>query len=248
MNQASFFIEKKALFGGYLSHDQVLELKSEGVVWFIDLTCKDERNVTKYSHLVSNWVNYPIKDRGVPENRKKFAIFLFIIQLIVDSLKTGEKIYLHCRGGHGRSCLVVACFLGLVLNISASESLKLTTEYHILRPGLRTKWLTTSPFNSDQTNFVENYFGSLYLYTHFKLIDSHQDDDSQCPEDDSRHGKYVRLMFYLRKNPAVLETLLNSGMKQIMGEGFTSIMLQDLRMYILYFQAKKIFDSNNFNL
>jgi hypothetical protein len=71
MNQASFFIEKKALFGGYPNHNQIIELKEEGVVWFIDLTNNNERGITQYSHLVDNWINFPIKDGWVPENKKK---------------------------------------------------------------------------------------------------------------------------------------------------------------------------------
>lgn len=238
MNQASFFIEKKALFGGYPNHNQLFELKEEGVIWFVDLTHSSERNIKAYSHLVNNWVNYPIKDGHVPEDKKKFAIFLFLVQLILESLKPGEKVYLHCRGGHGRSSLVIACFLGLLLNIPPAESLNLVKEYHVLRPNLSSKWLTKRPFNLKQQKFVEGFFGSLYLYSNFQ-----NPYDGIYPCNRSKFFRsMVTLNFYLHQHPTILEVLLDSGLKKIQGEGITSIMLQELRSYILYFQAKKIFD------
>lgn len=254
MDQASFFIEKKALFGGYPNHEQIIELKEEGVVWFVDLTHKDEENIKLYSHAVSNWLNYPIKDGHIPENRKKFTVFLLLIQMIVQSLKPGEKLYLHCRGGHGRSSLVIACFLGMWLNISATESLNLVREYHALRPNLRSKWLTRWPLNIKQQKFVSVFFGSLYLYSNFDNpyvagYGCYAPTDYGVNNSYSIHyerSKFFRSMvilnFYLHQNPTMLEVLLNSGFKKIEGEGITSIMLQKLRFYILYFQAKKIFD------
>jgi protein-tyrosine phosphatase len=249
MNQSSFFIEKKALFGGYPNHKQLIELKKEGVVWFVDLTHKYEKNIKTYSHLVNNWINYPIKDGHIPEDKKKFTIFLFIIQMILESLKPGEKLYLHCRGGHGRSSMVIACLLSILLNILPDESLNLVNEYHNLRPNLSSKWLTRRPLNLKQQKFVEAFFGSLYLYSNFQNPYDHDvnttNDNSQDVIHPCKRTKFrsmVILNFYLHQHPTILEVLLNSGFKKIQGEGMTSVMLQELRFYILYFQAKKIFD------
>jgi hypothetical protein len=243
MNQSSFFIEKKALFGGYPNHKQLIELKEEGVVWFVDLTHKYEKNIKRYSHLVNNWVNYPIKDGHIPEDKKKFTIFLFIIQMILESLKPGEKLYLHCRGGHGRSSMVIACFLGILLNIPPDESLNLVNEYHALRPNLSSKWLTRRPLSLKQQKFVEGFFGSLYLYSNFQNPYDHgHQSQQQLPLGQIDFRSMVILNFFLHQHPTILEVILNSGFKKIQGEGMTSIMLQELRFYILYFQAKKIFD------
>lgn len=237
MNQASFFIEKKALFGGYPNHNQIIELKEEGVVWFIDLTNNNERGITQYSHLVDNWINFPIKDGWVPENKKKFHIFLLLIQMVIDSLKPGEKLYLHCRGGHGRSSLVISCFLSMVFNIPVADSLNLTRDYHALRPNLNPKWLIGWPLSLKQRKFIECFFGSLYLHSNF--------NDSKI-KDISTKTEFFRYMIilnlYLHQHTSVLEVLLNSGLKTIKGEGILSCMLQELRFYVLYSKAKKIFD------
>jgi len=241
MNQASFFIEKKALFGGYPTHKEIKELKDEGVVWFVDLTADNERNTKAYSHLVDNWISYPIKDRHVPEDKKKFTVFLFIIQMVLESLKPGEKIYLHCRGGHGRSSLVIACFLGLILRIPPDESLKLVKEYHMLRPNLRSKWLIRWPLSVQQQRFVVNFFGSMYLYSNFRLQEKAKVEDTKLTK--MHYFKTMLILnFYLHQNPTILEVLLNSGLKKIEGEGIISIILQELRSYILYSYAKKFFE------
>lgn len=258
MNQASFFIEKKALFGGYPNHNQIVELVEEGVVWFIDLTHCDERNIKVYSHLVNNWVNFPIKDRHVPENNKNFLIFLLIIQMVLESLKSGEKIYLHCRGGHGRSSLVISCFLGMVLKLPPFDSLNMVRRYHSRRPNLSPKWCYLRwPLSLKQRKFVETFFGSTNLYGGLSNAPT-------IPFGPSRHWvsfwlrttkpktkidflRYmVALNLYLNQNKSMLETLLHSGLKTIVGEGSSKaqgLILQELRLYLLYSEAKKIFES-----
>jgi hypothetical protein len=237
MNQASFFIEKKALFGGYPNHNEVIELQKEGVIWFIDLTTSDEKNIKAYSHLINNWINYPIKDGHTPENKKKFLIFLLLIQMVIESLKPGEKIYLHCRGGHGRSSLVIACFLTMVFNIPPLVGLNLTKSYHILRPNLKSKWLFRSPLSLKQRKFVESFFGSIYFHSNFQ-----REKIKEIATKTDFFRYMIILNLYLHQHQSILEVLLNSGLKTIKGEGIISFMLQELRFYILYFKAKKLFD------
>lgn len=251
MNQASFFIEKKALFGGYPNHNQIVELVEEGVVWFIDLTHCDERNIKVYSHLVNNWVNFPIKDRHVPENNKNFLIFLLIIQMVLESLKSGEKIYLHCRGGHGRSSLVISCFLGMVLKLPPFDSLNMVRRYHSRRPNLSPKWCYLRwPLSLKQRKFVETFFGSTNLWALPKSKSRAfgvRLSFASKPKTKIDFLRYmVALNLYLNQNKSMLETLLHSGLKTIVGEGSSKahlIILQELRLYLLYSEAKKIFES-----
>jgi len=237
MNQASFFIEKKALFGGYPNHKQVIELQQMGVIWFIDLTCSNEKNIKAYASIVENWINYPIKDQDIPQDRKKFVIFLFLLQMVLESLKPGEKLYLHCRGGHGRSSLVVSCFLSMVFNKLPFDSLNMVKEYHLQRPNLSPKWKFRWPLSLKQRQFVENLFGTIHMFTNF--------DPEMTIKNISTKTDFFRylvtLNFYLHQRRYMLNTLLATGLKTIKGEGLTSIMLQELRLYILYSKAKNIF-------
>jgi len=241
MNQASFFIKKKALFGGYPNHEQITELQQQGVVWFIDLTRQYEKNTKAYYNLVNNWINYPIKDRDIPQNKKKFAIFLLLIQMVLESLEPGEKLYLHCRGGHGRSSLVVSCFLSMVFNIPPFNSLNMTREYHLARSNLSSKWISRWPLSLKQREFVINFFNPTQFYSNFKV-----EITIKTKIDYFRY--LVALNFYLQKKKYMLNTLLNTGFKFIQGEGIISFMLQELRLYMFYAKAKAIFSTSNSSL
>lgn len=301
MIKASFFIDKKALFGGYPNIDEIEYLRALGVKWFVDLTHTDEKHISDYSCLVDNWINYPIKDGHVPENKKTFSIFLLMIQTILESLKPGEKMYLHCRGGHGRSSLVAACILSLVTQISTKESLEKIRKCHDLRPELSKKWLGCTPMSSAQRKYVEGYFGHLWLdsglsskmaeldgsvlsarratpsawgFGTFASLDGPKArfavsrplaviDLRSAPRsgeapisgasleardsaslDVFTGGDFLKrlciLNYYLHQNWVVLETVLNSGLKKLVGEGLVSVMLQTLRGVLLQSIAKKL--------
>ena len=121
MERCSYFIENKALFGSYPTQETVNYLETMGVVCFVDLTNKDETNITKYSTKVE-YVNYPILDRKIPLNWKTFAKLILDCCEKIKQLKVGEKIYIHCKGGHGRSGILVACILCYYNNLSVEES------------------------------------------------------------------------------------------------------------------------------
>ncbi|ABF82097.1 hypothetical protein MIV067L [Invertebrate iridescent virus 3] len=237
MNQASFFVADKAIFGGYPSWEQVQELQTAGVVWFVDLTEECEKNVVLYHQLVPNWINYPIKDGGTPQNREKFLTFLLAVQILVDGLGPGEKIYLHCRGGHGRSGLVIACFLAMTLNISPKKSLFLVKLYHSQRPNLvNTRWEREWPLNPTQKRFVQKFFGTFLLRSGFEA------ENTSAYKKSDHVWYFVRINVWLHQNPQLLAVVLNSGLKTIKGEGPVSKILQQLRYYILFSKAKKLVD------
>ena len=75
MEKCSYFIKNVGLFGSFPSQDAVNELEKNGVKYFIDLTIKDEDKTTPY---ITNhtYINFPIPDRKVPEDRKSFSKFI----------------------------------------------------------------------------------------------------------------------------------------------------------------------------
>jgi hypothetical protein len=235
MNQAAFFIPNKALFGGYPTRKQIKDLKQAGVTWFIDLTHWSDTRIVPYNELVDRWLNYPIEDESVPQSPKKFLIFLSMIRIILNRLETNEKIYLHCRGGHGRSVLVVSCILSLMNNTTARAGIFAAGTFHLARPELSSRWRNGKfPLSSAQIEFIENFFGQLYMYSNFV---SDANITAGSPEF-FRH--LLELQYYLNKDKVALDTLLNSGCKTIMGEGHISVALQHLRHYLLHQKAAQI--------
>jgi hypothetical protein len=58
------------------------------------------------------------------------ALHGFVLQLVA-LLTSGRKIYVHCRGGHGRTGVVVACLLGFIYpRMAAAEVFRRIQLYH----------------------------------------------------------------------------------------------------------------------
>jgi predicted NAD-dependent protein-ADP-ribosyltransferase YbiA (DUF1768 family)/protein-tyrosine phosphatase len=171
MERCSYFIENKALFGSYPTQETVNYLQSIGVVCFIDLTNKDETNIITYQ-TDCEYINYPIVDRKIPSNWKTFAKLILNCCNKIKKLKTGEKIYIHCKGGHGRSGILVACILCHYNNLTVEEALRRTNKYHSERIFMKEKWRKIgSPQGKKQKDFVYKFFKYLkYKDINFNAI------------------------------------------------------------------------------
>ena len=79
-----------------------------GFSTFIDLTEDDE--LDPYAELVlpARHRRFPIEDVSVPEST---AQTVRILNAIDSALEDGERVYVHCHGGIGRTGLVVGCWL-----------------------------------------------------------------------------------------------------------------------------------------
>jgi protein-tyrosine phosphatase/predicted NAD-dependent protein-ADP-ribosyltransferase YbiA (DUF1768 family) len=161
MERCSYFIPEKALFGSFPEQKIVEQLEDLGVRYFIDLTYDHEEKTVPYKTKYV-YIKYPILDRNIPEDWKSFSQLIIKIYHILRNLKPTEKIYVNCRGGHGRSGILVACILCYYYEISPEESLKQTSKYHSNRPIMRDKWRKIgSPQGKRQKDFVFKFFRPL---------------------------------------------------------------------------------------
>ena len=139
MDNCSFFIKNKAMFGSFPTQRIVNELETMGVRYFIDLTTDEEKKkkvipyFTKYTY-----INFQIVDRHIPTDLRAYAKFILKICTIID--RTPDLVYLGCRGGHGRSGVVVATILCQLFGMSPEDALHQTTICHGNRKMLKEKW------------------------------------------------------------------------------------------------------------
>lgn len=166
MNRSSYFIKNKAIFGCFPSQSDIKELEEEGVKYFVNLTFNDENKIIPYKTKY-NYISFPIKDRSIPINNvlnQDFTKFIFRISKIIIELKNDHKIYIHCKGGHGRSGIVVAILLCHIFNFSPSKALEHTTKSHNNRLIMREKWRKIgSPQTYHQKLFVYNFCKPIFF-------------------------------------------------------------------------------------
>ena len=204
MENYSYFIENKALFGSYPTQDTIEILEKEGVRNFVDLTCYNEVNTRGYKTRY-NYIKYPIIDKKYPKNWNKFARLIIRVCKIIKKLKGEEKLVINCKGGHGRSGLVVASILCYYYKISSTEALKRTNECHNKRENMKDKWRTIgSPQTIGQKIFVKKFFEPLYFCKNYKHgINSGLSNFSNHSIDIENFGKFptAESAFNAYKNP-----------------------------------------------
>lgn len=168
MDRSSYFIRDRAMFGSFPTQEAANELEEKGVRYFINLTHDDEKKITPYRTKYTV-ISFPIMDRHVPKDWQAFARFIIRVSDIIKGLKAGDLVYLHCKGGHGRSGVVVASILCYIFKMMPEVALEHTTKSHSKRVVMREKWRTLgSPQTYSQKNFVYRFFEPLMFYRAYK--------------------------------------------------------------------------------
>ena len=248
MNRSSFFIDNKALFGSFPSIESVYELQKEGVKYFIDVTCINERGIKRYNNdLLFNgvYIQYEILDNRVPSDYKSFSKFIVYISNIINSLKKKELIYIHCKGGHGRSCIVVSCILSYLFKKNPKESISIINDCHNNRIDMKYKWRKIGfPQTYIQKKFIYNFFSSYYIDNvlfdkiikienlYLLNVNSFLEKVINSKENSIIIRKILLIIFTecINQNSDIKDVLINTGLKRLIYK--TSIIgdiLTDLR-------------------
>jgi len=129
---------------------------SAGVTNYLDLTQSEEllpyetllKREAELLGMVVNYKRVPIKDQNITtidEINK-------CISFINESIQSGNKVYIHCLRGLGRTGMIVGCFL-VDQGLTGKQALKKITD---LRKSLLNSVLP-SPQNKKQSGVVENW-------------------------------------------------------------------------------------------
>ena len=139
-------VNEQIYFGKYPDEDILKALKELNIKLIIDLTHFTD-NLPKYSSIVKR-IEFPIVDMGIQEDDLTLQHIMFIKTLFLNG---DNPIYIHCKGGHGRSGVIACLLYGLLYDKTAEESLEAIKEAHNLRKQMSRKTrILGSPQTSDQ--------------------------------------------------------------------------------------------------
>lgn len=158
---SAYFVNNQCLFGAYPTQHQIQLLEEWGVDIVVNLTRNDEKKIRPYKTNVKV-IQFIIPDQRVPANVREFCA---LVIHLTREINGGKKIYIHCKGGHGRSGLLVSSILCYLHRITPRNSFIMTSAYHATRPVHSSKpkknefWKNKgSTMTKEQSSFVMMIF------------------------------------------------------------------------------------------
>ena len=159
ITKTSSFFDKNGIFGAWPTQEQIKTLVDWGLDVIVNLASENERNVVPYSldeYRNVTLINYPITDLSIPSDKISFCS---LVVKVCDFLSVGKKVYIHCKGGHGRSGMLVAAVIAYKNNIPISEAIIEATSHHSKREVMKKKWRDIgAPQTTYQKRFITNLF------------------------------------------------------------------------------------------
>lgn len=145
-------LSDRIFFGKYICPQTLEELNSVGVNLVIDCTTEVEKSRFGPSAGSLATVSFPIEDQGIASDESVKAIVAYICTKLTE----GSTVYIHCRGGHGRSAVLAGIVYGTFENVYSSDAvLKKISEAHKARLTMNSKWrLLGAPQNKSQKDQV----------------------------------------------------------------------------------------------
>lgn len=168
---ASCIYKNNVFFGGYPNQEWIECLLSNSTKFIVDLTNtfeKEKNDLYDYQHHLESYsctyIHFPISDNQIPENIQEFKSMINNLVIKIQQLSNEDKMYIHCKGGHGRSGLVSACLLCPLLNVYPENALDITTLAHSNREFLKPKWKNVKcPQTFRQRKFVIDLYKPVQI-------------------------------------------------------------------------------------
>jgi len=193
-------------FGGYPDENDFVCLLEKNIQMFVDLTTDQEKRrhqLFPYYKLITYYKNYPIRDRSVPRDEVGFTRFMYELYDFVMRMDEDEHIYIHCKGGHGRSGMVIACLFRLLNpEWETRECLHWTRYFHNQRRPMKKKYYELGcPDMLEQRLFLAHHLTPIVV--------------SECYYDYYIKRNLIVFIRYARLHPIVyvtnprIETMLN---------------------------------------
>eukprot|EP01065_Artemidia_motanka_P026266 TRINITY_DN3118_c0_g3_i9.p2 TRINITY_DN3118_c0_g3~~TRINITY_DN3118_c0_g3_i9.p2 ORF type:complete len:755 (+),score=298.74 TRINITY_DN3118_c0_g3_i9:62-2326(+) len=138
---------------------QLQALAEAGVTTFVNLRSESEKQQSYLEQMQQfapgrrlQTVGLEMVDGGAPNRTaKEMKDFLGLVRECCDRVNHGEVLYVHCKGGHGRTGMLVACMLATLYDMPSMKALNATDTLHSQRKDTEDQ---CSPQTQEQRIFV----------------------------------------------------------------------------------------------
>jgi protein-tyrosine phosphatase len=165
-NDNTYWVTEQLLAGEYPadnlgeeeSRAKIRQYLDRGITYFVDLTHKGEqrpyeamlKEEAALKNIIVSYRRISIQDFGLPTEEEMKSI----LDTIDNAIANGRKVYVHCRGGIGRTGTTVGCFLARHGN-SGSEALDEVNR--LFHSSGRSLYSSCSPETNAQMQFVRDW-------------------------------------------------------------------------------------------
>ena len=141
------------------AREKINRFLEAGVRHFVDLTELGElvpydailSEESRAANITATYQRFPIRDNSVPSDAKHLAEILLAIDR---RIRQGGVVYVHCRGGVGRTGLVVACWLQEHGRTPDSALAELSAKWRTVK---KSSGQQASPETAEQVDWVKTW-------------------------------------------------------------------------------------------
>ena len=130
--------------------------------YIVNLT-QDKECLEGYTTPPGKFLSFPIRDNGTPaQDILTFTKFLARVS-------SQDTLFIHCKGGHGRSSMIAACVLCYKFRYEPEEALNIVMRAHRQRKILSERWRSRALcMHLCQRNFVYDTFLPVFIKKTYK--------------------------------------------------------------------------------
>jgi len=156
-NFSASLLDGAIVFGKYPTQEEADLIVRSGFTHIVDLTCPEEITWTPYVVPIT-YRKYPFEDGRSQKPRDGWDTFQPLVDELVALLRDGNKLYIHCLGGHNRSAGLAAILYGLIERKTSEEAIAAVYQAHQARNEMKAKWRKLgAPQRAKQKQIIKKY-------------------------------------------------------------------------------------------